>query len=175
MAGLIFLAIGLVCTLIGRVLLVGAAFAVSVWWGLGVLLPFGPLLFRLSHPDAAPTSRYFRLAAFPCLLAFFVFQPDGFSALHRHGFLKSANAPAAPSSSYALEKTPPSDLKKRLVASERELKRLDSWSIQLRLKKRDILRSDVQGNIAYNAERAQYEAALVKAMAEKNALYGSKK
>ena len=175
MAGLIFLAIGVVCTLIGRILLVGAAFAVSVWWGLGVLLPFGPLLFRLSYPDAAPNSRYFRLAAFPCLLAFFVFQPDGFSALHRHGFLKSANAPAAPANSYALEKTPPSDLEKRLVANERELKRLDAWSIKLRLKKRDILRSDAQGNVAYNAERAQYEAALAKAMAEKNALFGSKK
>ena len=140
-----------------------------------MLLPFGPLLFRLSYPDAAPSSRYFRLAAFPCLLAFFVFQPEGFSALHRYAFLESANAQAAPANSYALEKIPPSDLEKRLIANEREFQRLDAWSIQLRSKKRDILHSDVKGNTAYNAEHAQYDAALVKAMAEKNALFGSNK
>ncbi len=172
MAGLVFLAIGAVCALIGRILLVGAAFAVSIWWGLGVFLPFGPLLFRLSYPDAAPTSRYFRLAAFPCFLAFFVFQPEGLSALHRYDFLKSAKAQAAPADSYAMEK---SDLEKRLVANDRELKRLDAWSIKLRLEKRDLLRSDVKGNIAYNAERAQYEADLAKATAEKNALFSPKK
>jgi hypothetical protein len=33
----------------------------------------------------------------------------------------------------------------------------------------------VQGNIAYNAEVAQYNAALAKATAEKNALLGAKK
>jgi hypothetical protein len=158
--------------LIGRILLVGAAFAVSVWWGLGVFLPFGPLLFRLSYPDAAPTSRYFRLAAFPCFLAFFAFSPEGFSALHRTDFLKSANAPAAPANSYALEKI---ELEKRLVANERDFQRLDAWSIKLRLQKRDLLRSDVKGNIAYNAERAQYDADLAKAMAEKNALFSPKK
>jgi len=174
-AGLIFLAIGLVCALIGRILLVGAAFAVSVWWGLGVLLPFGPLLFRLSYPDAAPSSRYLRLAAFPCLLAFFVFQPDALSKLHPGEFLKSAQAPAAPANSYALEKIPLTDLEKRLIANEHEFQRLNTWSIQLRSKKRDILRSDVKGNSVYNAERAQYDAALAKAMAEKNALFGSKK
>jgi hypothetical protein len=157
--------------LIGRILLVGAAFAVSIWWGLGVFLPFGPLLFRLSYPDAAPTSRYFRLAAFPCFLAFFVFQPDALSKLNRDEVWKSAQAPAAPANSYALEKTPPSDLEKRLVANEHEFQRLDAWSIKLRLKKRDILRSDLKGNIVYNAERAQYEADLAKATAEKNALF----
>ena len=168
MAGLVFLAIGVVCSLIGRILLVGAAFAVSAWWGLGVFLPFGPLLFRLSYPDAAPTSRYFRLAAFPCFLAFFVFQPDVLSKLRQGELLKSAQTPAAPTNSYALEQI---DLEKRLVANERDFQRLDAWSIKLRLQKRDLLRSDVKGNIAYNAERAQYEAELAKATAEKNALF----
>ncbi len=175
MAGLVFLAIGVVCSLIGRILLVGAAFAVSVWWGLGVFFPFGPLLFRLSYPDAAPTSRYFRLAALPCFLAFFVIQPEALSALHRHDFLKSANAPAAPANHYALENIRTSSLEKRVVANARELQQLNAWNETLRLKKRDLLRSDVQGNIAYNAERAQYEAALAKAMAEKTALFGAKK
>ncbi len=154
--------------MIGRILLVGAAFAVSIWWGLGVFLPFGPLLFRLSYPEASPTSRYFRLAAFPCFLAFFVFQPDALSKLKQGELLKSAQAPAAPANSYALEKI---ELEKRLVANEREFQRLDAWSIKLRLKKRDILRSDVRGNTVYNAERARYEAELAKAMAEKDVLF----
>jgi hypothetical protein len=174
-AGLIFLAIGVVCALIGRVLLIGAAFRVSIWWGLGVFLPFGPLLFRLSYPDLAPTSRYFRLAVFPCLLAYFVFQPNGFSKLNRGEALRSAKEGAAPADRYALEKVPPSDAEKRLVANEREFQRLNAWSIQLRWKKRDLLHSDAQGNIAYDAEIAQYEAALAKATAEKQALFSPTK
>src|SRR5256885_14054939 len=74
-AALIFLAIGLVCIFVGRILLIGAAFGVSVWWGLGIFLPFGPLIFRLSYPDLAPLSRTFRLIALPCILAYFVFRP----------------------------------------------------------------------------------------------------
>jgi hypothetical protein len=174
-AGLIFLAIGVVCTLIGRILLIGAAFKVSIWWGLGVFLPFGPLLFRLSYPDLAPTSRYFRLAVFPCLLAYFVFQPNGFSKLNRWEAVKSAKEEAAPADRYALEKVPPSDLEKRLIANQSEFQRLNTWSIQLRWKKRDLLHSDVRGNVAYDAELAQYEAALAKATAEKQALFGSTK
>ena len=79
-AALIFLGIALVCPLVGRILLIGAAFGTSVWWALGVFLPFGPLFFRLSYPDLAPTSRYFRLTVLPCILACVYLQPDGFPA-----------------------------------------------------------------------------------------------
>jgi hypothetical protein len=51
---------------------------------------------------------------------------------------------------------------------------LIEWSEALRLKKRDLLHGDVQGNIAYNAEVAQYNAALAKATAEKNTIFGAK-
>jgi hypothetical protein len=172
-AGLIFLAIGVVCALIGRLLLIGAAFRVSIWWGLGVFLPFGSLLFRLSYPDVAPTSRYFRLAVFPCLLAYFVFQPNGFSKLNRWEAVKSAKEGAAPADRYALEKVPRSDVEKRLIANECEFQRLNAWSIKLSWKKRDLLHSDAQGNVAYDAELAQYQAALAKATTEKQALFGS--
>ncbi|HUE40442.1 MAG TPA: hypothetical protein VMO75_00790 [Chthoniobacterales bacterium] len=175
MAGLIFLGIGLACSLIGRILLIGAAFGVSVWWGLGVFLPFGPMLFRLNYPDRAPVSRYFRLAVLPCLLAYFVFQPSGFSKLHRLDVLKSANAPAAPKDHYAVEKIEQLDLAERRDANHREFERLNAWSGALRLKKRDLLHSDVQGNIAYDAELGQYEAALAKATAEKQTLFGPTK
>jgi hypothetical protein len=174
-AGLVFLGIGVVCALIGRILLIGAAFGVSVWWGLGVFLPFGPLLFRLSYPNLAPTSRYFRLAVFPCLLAYFVFQPTGFSKLRRHEVLKSAKETAAPTNHYAIEQLAQPLAEERRGANEREFQRLNAWSEALRLKKRDILNSDVQGNIAYQAELAQYNAALTKATTEKKSLFGTAK
>ena len=172
MAGLVFLGIGIACALIGRILLIGAAFSVSVWWGVGVFLPFGPLLFRLSYPDLAPNSRYFRLAVLPCLLGYFAFQPSGFSKLHRPDFLKSANEQAAPPNHYALQQVAQPLAEERRAANAREFERLNAWSAALRLKKRDLLHSDVQGNIAYDAELAQYEAALAKATADKQTLYG---
>ncbi|HST29557.1 MAG TPA: hypothetical protein VLK27_01815 [Chthoniobacterales bacterium] len=175
MAGLIFLGIGLACSLIGRILLIGAAFGVSVWWGIGVFLPFGPLLFRLSYPEVAPASRYFRLAAMPCFLACFLWQPTGLMKFDHPEISKSASAPAAPANHYAIEQIAQPLTEERKAANEIEFQRLKKWSEALRLKKRDLLHSDVPGNTAYDAEMAQYEAALAKAMTEKQALFGSAK
>ena len=163
--------------LIGRILLIGAAFGVSVWWGLGIFLPFGPLLFRLSYPDLAPVSRTFRLVALPCILAYFVLRPATLSGSHFDQFFKHKEVPSAPANHYGLEKiaiAAPS-LDERPAVNAKELERLTAWSEALRLKKRDLLHSDVQGNIAYNAEVAEYNAALAKATAEKNSLSPQKK
>ena len=164
--------IAIACTLIGRVLLIGAAFGISVWWGFGVFLPFGPLLFRLSYPDVAPASRYFRLAAMPCFLACLIWQPTGLTKFNHDELFKSANTPAAPANHYAIQQIAQPLAEERRAANEREFQRLKAWSEALRLKKRDLLHSDTQGNIAYDAELAQYEAALAKATAEKQALFG---
>jgi hypothetical protein len=173
---LVFLCIGLICALIGRILLIGAAFGVSVWWGLGVFLPFGPLLFRLSYPDLAASSRYFRLAVLPCVLGYVYLQPNAFSTIRRGEFLRSAQEPAAPANHYGTEKNRTrTSLEQRRLDNNQEFRRLAEWSEALRLKKRDLLHSDVQGNIAYNAEVAQYNEALAKATTEKNAVFGSKK
>ena len=84
--------------------------------------------------------------------------------------------PGAPANHYGTEKTHlRTALEERRVENSREFQRLQAWSEALRLKKRDLLHSDVQGNIAYQAEFAQYNEALAKATAEKNALFGSKK
>ena len=176
-AALIFLFAAILCALIGRILLIGAAFGISVWWGLAVFLPFGPLLFRLGHPGLAPLSMKFRLAVLPCFFMFFLLEPNGLSALHHSDIFKSAHAPAAPKVTYATEKVQkvakPS-LEDRSIANRREFERLKAWNDALRLKKRDLLHSDVPGNIAYNAELAQYESALAKATADKQALVGAK-
>ena len=172
MLSLVFLALGVVCILIGRILLIGAAFGVSVWWGLGIFLPFGPLLFRLNYPDLAPLSKTFRLIAAPCILAYFVLRP---AAPDYDKFFRQKPVPSAPANHYGLEKlwpkTTTDSLSERRAAYGREMERLTVWSESLRLKKRDLLHSDVQGNIAYNAEVAQYNAALAKAIAERSALW----
>jgi hypothetical protein len=189
-AALIFLIIGLVCAFIGRILLIGPAFAISVWWGLGLFLPFGPLLFRLSYPDAAERSKMFRLATLPCILLYLLLGHGWLlnSSQHHHHFSSSQPAPAQPTG-YALERPthsilikkstafsraikvgPTSTIAEREAANAGEFARLRAWDEKLRLQKRDLLHSDIEGTRAYNSELAQYNAALEDANAEKAAL-----
>src|SRR5205085_6938226 len=175
---LIFLAIGLVCIFVGRILLIGAAFGVSIWWGLGIFLPFGPLLFRLSYPDLAPLSRTLRLFALPCILGYFVLRPGPLSGSHYDQLLKRKDVPAAPANHYGIERVAKAiapNLEQRRLDNNKEFERLKAWSEALRLKKRDLLHSDVQGNSAYNAELQQYNAAPAKATAAQKPLFGSAK
>ena len=161
--------------MIGRILLISAAFGVSVWWGFGIFLPFGPLLFRLSYPDLAPMSRTFRLFAIPCILAYFVLRPGPLSGSHYDQFFKQKQIPSAPANHYGLEKiSQPSmtaSLDERRVANAKEMERLTAWAEALHVKKRDLLRSDVEGTKAFNAEVAEYNAALAKATAEQSAIW----
>ena len=165
--------------LIGRILLIRAAFGVGVRWGLGIFLPFGPLLFRLNYPGLAPLSKTFRLVALPCILAYFVLRPGAMSGSEFDKFFKHKEVPSGPANHYGLEKAPQkspvASLVNRRLANNREFERLNAWSAALRLKKRDLLHSDVAGNEAYIVELAQYNAALTKATAEKNALWEQKK
>jgi hypothetical protein len=183
--GFLFLIIGLICAVISRILLLIAALDVSVWWALGVFLPFGPLLFRLSYPDLAQSSRIFRLAMLPCFALFIILGPGPLYTRHvnktrlvtAHPFSyglenhSSEKKSAGSSSIQAVQLAP--NLQERRAANVRELERLAAWNEALRLKKRDLLHSDVQGNRAYEAELAQYNAALQNATAEKNALAAS--
>ena len=176
MVALIFLALGVLLMLIGRILLIGAAFGVSVWWGLGIFLPFGPTIFRLSYPDLAPMSRTFRLFSIPCILAYFVLGPGTLPGLHGSRSFKDDDVPGAPANHYATEKASKSkgaapSIEERRNANAQEMDRLTAWGEELRLKKRDLLHSDVEGNAAFNAEVAQYNAALKKATAERDALW----
>ena len=190
MLGLVFLFLGLLCALVGRILLASAAFGVSVWWGIGVFLPFGPLLFRLNFPDSGDRSRTFRLAAIPCLFLYFLLGPGvGNTAYFRHK-TKSVQPPRSLPPQYALEvsaqsaksaplagpkiETAPS-LEERRAANGREFARLNAWKEALRLRKRDLLHSDVAGNEVYTVELAQYNAAFAKSDAERSALWPAAK
>ena len=94
-------------------------------------------------------------------------------------FFKHKEVPAAPANHYGLEKAPQKapapNLADRRIANNLEFERLDAWSAALRLKKRDLLRSDVAGNEAYLVELTQYNAALKKATDERNSLWEQKK
>lgn len=175
MVAFVFLGIGLLLILIGRILLIGAAFSVSIWWGIGIFLPFGPLLFRLQYPDLAPLSRTFRLFAIPCILAYFVLRPGPLSGSHTDHFFKQKSVPSAPANHYGMEKVSKAveapGLEERRAANAKEMERLTAWAEQLHAKKRDLLRSDVEGNRAFNAEVAEYNTALAKATAEQTALW----
>ena len=179
MAALIFLALGVLCILIGRILLIRSAFGISVWWGLGIFLPFGPLLFRLNYPDLAPLSKTFRLVALPCILAYFVLRPGPLSGSNFDKFFKHKEVPSAPANHYGLEKAPQKapapSLADRRLANNREFEGLNAWYAALRLKKRDLLHSDIAGNEAYMVELTQYNAALKKATDERNSLWEQKK
>jgi hypothetical protein len=108
------------------------------------------------------------------VLAYFLLGSGGFPNLRRSDLVESANAPAAPKEHYAVEKIAKSDLAERTAANDREFKRLETWKEALRLQKRDLLNSDVHGKIRYDAELAQYEAALAKAAADKNVISSGK-
>ena len=61
-------------------------------------------------------------------------------------------------------------VEERRAANTKELERLVGKDKELKARKRDLLRSDVQGHAAYEQELAEYNAALAKATAEKNEL-----
>ena len=184
MVAFIFLGLGLACALIGRVMLIGAAFKTNIWWGIGVCLPLGPLFFRLNYPQLAFASRMFRLATLPCVFLYFVFGPGlapspDFSFFHYPAApppaaLKWSKANTEPTNSQSAKPVPVVSIVERMTANAAEFERLGAWSDKLRLRKRDLLHSDVEGNRTYDLELAQYNLAVEKATAEKSSLADGK-
>jgi hypothetical protein len=172
----------MVCALIGRVLLVMAAWQISVAWAIGVFLPFGPVLFRFNYPDEAQRSRMFRLATLPCFFLYILLgpgpdfrhhltratnisvQPTGYATEKPHFWSKQAAKTSGPT----VELTP--SIEDRRLSNTQVLEKLRNWEAALRLKKRDLLHSDTAGNQAYSLELEQYKAALEIATAERAAL-----
>ena len=185
MDAIIFLSLGLLCAVVGRALIVAAAFRISWRWGLGVLLPFGPLAFRRNYPDHARLARPLRLATFPCFVLYILLGPgNAYTQLPESIFQKVPTATSAPATGYALEKPRPSHksndglalsrraptIEQRRVANAGEFECLASKEKELKLRKRDLLRSDVEGNASYARDLAEYNAALAEANKEKSAL-----
>jgi hypothetical protein len=164
-----------VCALISRILLLIAAIDISVWWALGVFLPFGPLFFRLNYPEQARNSYLFRVATLVCIFGFVVMRPGlNFSlrgGRHTTFFAPQTKQPVG----YAMEKpvlskktnplsaAPAPSVAQRCAANATELERLHGMEQQLMLRKRDLLHSDTEGNRLYAIDLAAYNEALAKA------------
>ena len=185
MVSLVFLGLAIVCALISRILLLIAAIDISAWWALGVFLPFGPLFFRLNYPEQARNSYLFRVATLLCIFGFVVMRP-GLNFSPRGNHRTTSFAPQAMQTvGYAIEKpvtskkpnpsaTPMLTLDERRATNGKELERLHGVAEQLKLRKRDLLHSDTEGNRLYAIDLASYNDALAKATAEKNALVSAK-
>jgi hypothetical protein len=93
----VFLVAALLCSLVGRLMLVRAAWKISVGWGLTVLaVPFGPFFFRLNHKELAQAGGYWRLATVPLIACFFLAGgSDSFSELDDLKFWEKKPALAA--------------------------------------------------------------------------------
>jgi len=185
MVSLIFLGLAIVCALISRILLVTAAVNISAGWAFGVFLPFGPLFFRLNYPEAARNSYLFRVATLLCVFGVVISQPR--MMLHMPKIHPTAASPRLSKQTvgYAMEKpgtskkaagtpAPAPTLDRRRAANATELERLRGVEAELKLRKRDLLHSDTEGNRIYAIDLASYNEALAKATVEKNALAAAK-
>jgi len=175
MQWLILLGVGLICTLIARVVLIASAFRISWGWGLGVFLPFGPFLFRRKYPDDARRAMPFQLVALPCFLIYLFAGPG--VALPQLPWAtpeeESALTASESAKGFAIEhpKTnKKASLAGRRIANTRELERLAAQDKELKRRKRDLLRSDTEGNAQYERDLGDYEEALALANAEKEEL-----
>ena len=185
MVALVFLGLAILCALISRILLVTAAIKISGGWAFGVFLPFGPLFFRLNYPEEARSSYFFRVATLACFLGFIIYQPR--TTWHLPGMHPTAGSPrlSKQTAGYAIEKpgtkiagtpapAPTPALAERRAANAAELERLRGLEAELKLRKRDLLHSDTEGNRVYAIDLASYNEALAKANAEKSALAAAK-
>jgi hypothetical protein len=170
---LILLLAGLACALVSRVLLCIAAINISIGWALGVFLPFGPFFFHRTFPEEAKRSMMFRRLTLPFLLLYLIVESGMGLGFRTRKDVESVPSASNQTTGYGMEHPAGSQQMSsegRRVANTKELDRLAKWSEVLRLRKRDLLKSDVEGNHAYEAELALYNDALAKATAEKNAL-----
>jgi hypothetical protein len=178
---LIFLVLGLLCSLASRALLVKAAFGISKKWGFGVFLPLGPLLFRFTFPDEARPARLVNLGTMLCVFIYILVSPElilstrfgfvrqGPAGQGRYAFVVGSRTLKLGGDSPASAPKPPT-VEERRLANDQELERLSLWRENLRLRKRDLLHSDTEGALAYNREATEYNIALEKANAEKSTL-----
>jgi hypothetical protein len=188
MLSFIFLGLAIVCALISRILLVTAAIKISAGWAFGVFLPFGPLFFRLNYPEEARNSYFFRVATLLCVFGFVIYSQPRMT-LHMSKIHPTATSPRLSKQTvgYAMEKpgaskkvtgtptpAPTPTLEQRRVANATELERLRGVEAELKLRKRDLLHSDTEGNRFYAIDLASYNEALAKATTEKNALAAAK-
>ncbi len=188
MPPVVLLLLAALCSLISRCLLIKAAWSVSKRWGFGIFLPFGPYFFRRQYPDDVQLARKFQLAAIPCVFLYVLISPEmipdtrvAFIRVGPPGQEKLAlslgghvfgggGSSVSTALTEAKAEQPTFSPEERRIAHEREMKRLTDWSEALRIRRRDLLKSDVEGARAYDRDATAYNEALAKANHESMAL-----
>jgi hypothetical protein len=179
MIALVCLGGAVICALIARVLLLIAALEISVWWAIGVFLPFGPTLFRLSYPEAARSSFLFRMATLGCIFLYVVAGPGAFVG-QRHSRVAEPTRPAFGFASEIVGKfsrairsktqTDNRTIEARRIDNAQQFERLAKWAELLRRQKQTLLPTDAAGAQSYAIDLQEYNAALTAATTEKQAL-----
>jgi hypothetical protein len=82
--------------------------------------------------------------------------------------------PVSSKKTNSVSAAPTPSVAQRRATNAKELERLHGVEEQLKLRKRDLLHSDTEGNRVYAIDLASYNDALAKATAEKNALASAK-
>ena len=182
MLALVLLGVAVVCALISRVLLVTAAIRISIWWTLRVLLPFGPMFFRLSYPEEARRSMLFRYATLICFAAYLATGTSPKLAYYKRRMPHPQPPRQTEPAGYALEKVsaktattaptpkPTPSLDERRAANAKQFEQLRKAAEALRIRKRDLLHSDIEGNRQYVVDLAVYNQELANATTERTAL-----
>ena len=187
MPPVVFLLLAVLCSLISRCLLIKAAWSVSVRWGIGIFLPFGPYFFRRQFPEDVHRARMFQLAAIPLVFAYVLLSPELIPdtrvafvrvgppgqeklALSLGGHLFGGGGATTSGTIPSQPQQPTVSPEERRLSHQREMKRLAEWSEALRIRRRDLLKSDVEGARAYDRDAIAYNAALAKANEESMAL-----
>jgi len=138
------------------------------------LISLGAIVFRRKHPDKARRLVLFRYATVICVIGYLCAGPTMSVAYYKRRIPPQRPPKQNEPVGYAWEKTPksksPPTLDERRAANAKEFEELRKVDEALRLRKRDLLRSDIEGNREYVVDLALYNQALAKATEERDAL-----
>jgi hypothetical protein len=181
----------LLCT-IGSIVLLVAAFRTHILWGFATLLiPFAQLVFIFVHWQEAKRGVLIQLCAVPFILISFTIIPKNesvasyFTSYHGVDASFDARHPGDGKKTSATVQTthpvptptpaPTPALEERIAANQQELDRLQAKYEDLKVQRRDLLKSDQAGTHAYNLEVAKYQSDLQTAKARQAELMKLKK
>ena len=143
------------------------------------LISLGAIVFRRKHPEKARRLVLFHYATLICVLGYLYAGPTMNLAYYKRRIPPQRPPKQNEPVGYAWEKLPsPATTKptstptldERRAANAREFEELRHVGEALRLRKRDLLRSNVAGNREYVVDLALYNQALAKATEERDAL-----
>jgi len=172
-----------VCSCVGRALLIRAAWEISKPWGFAVLcVPLAPMFFRMNYKELAHEGQHWRTATTIFGVLFIAITGSSGSLNDLWSIVPEKFRPAsslietvepdehdAPAIVVAATPAPPS-YAERVAANQREFARLSEVYETLKRERGYLRKHDQEGIQAYNVRAAKYQADLVDARAEQTEL-----